>query len=945
MGLEMQDTDRNESRDSGVIYRFGLFALDMRALSLTRNGLRIKLQDQPFQLLAFLLERSGEVVTREELRQQLWPGNTFVDFDKSLGVAVLKVREALGDSATNPTFLETLPRRGYRFIAPVTVEPKSPVSTEERAEEKSGASVQPVSALAGAVPIPTPISTPIAVPVPEAVPIHGLSDSDLTRQAAQMRRRKLWTRVALVCVTMGLGLAAFHFRPGLMHGAVSVPRSGSQTKLRHSVAVLGFRNVSGSATEDWLSTAFTEMLNTELGANGDLLLVSGEDVVNAEHDLSLHLEDTLAKDTLTRLRSSLGADVVVVGSYTLLKDGQKNQIRLDIRAQDTALGETITEDAITGEQSDLFDIAAQAGSRLRESLDPALSLAPGREAPRFQGSTNQVALQFFSEGRARSYDFDFVGARDFLKRAVAADPEFALAHSALSEAWSRLGYENEARNEAKVALRCARGLAPETALAIQGQYRETLADWSGAAAAYRTLRNLFPDNLNYGLRLASAQLHLNPADAASTLGSLRKLPSPVGDDPRIDLMDASVMIHYDLPKARAAAERAISKASAQGATLMVARGYGVLCQQGSSGSESIDRSISECMLARNSYLSAGDRNNAARTLNDLAFLFYQHGDLDKAEQMWRQAIDVFRAVGDTEGLAASSNNVGDVLLTRGKLTEARKLLEQAIAGYQLVGDQSGIALAKTDLGSIALQRAELSEAQANYGKAFAIGSETGDKSASAFGLAGLGQVAMERDLLPEAREKYQAALKLRKEIGEKETVLQTRVALARLAIEEGNAADAERESNLCVDELDTAEMRDDELEAGLVLTKALLEQEKTAAAKSEMAKLRPLNEKTENRDLSLRFSLEIGEIFFAEHDLASARTLLEMVYKAAESSGYAEISEEAQMNLAHLQFRTGDRADASRQLVILEARAKNAGLELLAKKAHEIQMNLFNEHK
>jgi DNA-binding winged helix-turn-helix (wHTH) protein/tetratricopeptide (TPR) repeat protein len=939
----MEDTNRNDSRAPEVIYRFGLFALDVSALSLTRNGLRIKLQDQPLQLLAFLLEKNGQIVTREELRQRLWPGNTFVDFDKSLGVAVLKVREALGDSATNPTFLETLPRRGYRFIAPVTAELKSQGSPDGLVEEKSKPSGQPDPTLA--VPVPTPVSVLTPAPVPETAPISGSFDSDTVLQGAKMRRRKLWTRVAILCVTAGLGFAAFHLRPALKHAAASPLVSGSQTKLRHSVAVLGFRNVSGSATEDWLSTAFTEMLNTELGANGDLLLVSGEDVENAKHDLSLTLEDTLAKETLTRLRSSLGADVVVVGSYTLLKDGQKNRIRLDFRAQDTALGETITADAITGEQSDLFDIAAQAGSRLRESLDPALSLAPGRDAPRFQGSTNQVALQFFSEGRARSYDFDFVGARDFLKRAVAADPEFALAHSALSEAWSKLGYENEARDEAKVALRCARGLAPETALAIQGEYRETLSDWAGAAAAYRTLRNLFPDNLTYGLRLASAQLHLNPADAASTLGSLRKLPSPVGDDPRIDLMDASVMIYYDLPKARAAAKRAISKASAQGATLMVARGYGVLCQQGSSGSQSIDQSISECMLARNSYLSAGDRNNAARTLNDLAFLLYQHGDLDKAEEMWRQAIDVFRAVGDTEGLAASSNNVGDVLLTRGKLTEARKLLEQAIAGYQLVGDRSGIALVKADLGSIALQKAELSEAQANYEKAFAIGSEIGDKSASAFGLAGLGEVAMNGDRLREAREKFEAALRLRKEIGEKETVLQTRVALARLAIEEGNAADAEREANVCRDELDKAEMRDDELEAGLVLTRALLEQSKTVEAKSEMAKLRPLNEKTENRDLSLRFSLELGEILFAEHDLRSARTLLEVTEKAAQSSGSAGVSWEAQMALAEVQRASGDASGAASQLRSLELRERKAGLVLLAKKTHEVQMNPFNEHK
>ena len=160
----MEDTNRNDSRAPEVIYRFGLFALDVSALSLTRNGLRIKLQDQPLQLLAFLLEKNGQIVTREELRQRLWPGNTFVDFDKSLGVAVLKVREALGDSATNPTFLETLPRRGYRFIAPVTAELKSQGSPDGLVEEKSKPSGQPDPTLA--VPVPTPVSVLTPAPVP-----------------------------------------------------------------------------------------------------------------------------------------------------------------------------------------------------------------------------------------------------------------------------------------------------------------------------------------------------------------------------------------------------------------------------------------------------------------------------------------------------------------------------------------------------------------------------------------------------------------------------------------------------------------------------------------------------------------------------------------------------------------------------------------------------------
>src|ERR1035438_8730841 len=295
-----------------------------------------------------------------------------------------------------------------------------------------------------------------------------------------------------------------------------------------------------------------------------------------------------------------------------------------------------------------------------------------------------------------------------------------MAHSSLARAWSGLGYEAQERDEAKRALQLAQNLPPETALAIQGQYQQSINDWQGAVLTYQKLFSLFPDNLTYGLQLAGIQNRINPADAMPTLAALRTLPAPVGSDPRIDLMEASVLIGQDLPKARAAAQHAISKASAQGAMLMMARGYGILCQQDSSNGGSMDQSIAECDLARNSYISAGDQNNAARTLNDLAGLYFLHGDLDKAESMWREAIEVFRRVGDTEGVAASSNNVGDVLLERGKLVEARELLQQALTGYKLIGDRSGTALAMVDLGEIALQKADLPDAKRDYEQTIAI---------------------------------------------------------------------------------------------------------------------------------------------------------------------------------------------------------------------------------
>jgi DNA-binding winged helix-turn-helix (wHTH) protein len=107
------------SHNNGKIARFGVFEVDFNAGELRKSGVKLRLQGQPFQVLALLLDRAGDVVTRDELRQRLWPSDTFVDFDHSLNTAINKVRDVLGDSASTPRYVETLARRGYRFIAPV----------------------------------------------------------------------------------------------------------------------------------------------------------------------------------------------------------------------------------------------------------------------------------------------------------------------------------------------------------------------------------------------------------------------------------------------------------------------------------------------------------------------------------------------------------------------------------------------------------------------------------------------------------------------------------------------------------------------------------------------------------------------------------------------------------------------------------------------------------
>jgi DNA-binding winged helix-turn-helix (wHTH) protein len=162
---------QNHSR----IARFGVFELDLNAGELRKSGVKLRLQEQPFQVLALLLDRAGQVVTRDELQQKLWPSDTFVDFDHSLNTAINKVREALGDSASSPRYVETLARRGYRFIAPVQADIQSvtsPIATSPIATNIA-TTLEPASHSASHLP-PVTIHPELEVPIPRRSLTRGL---------------------------------------------------------------------------------------------------------------------------------------------------------------------------------------------------------------------------------------------------------------------------------------------------------------------------------------------------------------------------------------------------------------------------------------------------------------------------------------------------------------------------------------------------------------------------------------------------------------------------------------------------------------------------------------------------------------------------------------------------------------------------------------------------
>jgi DNA-binding winged helix-turn-helix (wHTH) protein len=224
------------------VFHFGVFEADLRSGELRRNGVKVKLHDQPFQVLAMLLERPGELVTREEIGQRLWPADTFVDFDHGLNNAVNRLREALGDSANKPGFIETLPRRGYRFIMPV----QSGIRARMEAIQWPPLDIPPREPGDG-IEAAAPTGLPAPVPLP-----------------AGRRDRRVGVAVALViAVLLSVGVVVLR----------KAPWRSADAPIQ-SLVVLPLENVSGDPSQEYFADGMTDSLITELAGLGDKRVIS-----------------------------------------------------------------------------------------------------------------------------------------------------------------------------------------------------------------------------------------------------------------------------------------------------------------------------------------------------------------------------------------------------------------------------------------------------------------------------------------------------------------------------------------------------------------------------------------------------------------------------------------------------------------------------------------------
>jgi DNA-binding winged helix-turn-helix (wHTH) protein/tetratricopeptide (TPR) repeat protein len=937
-----------------IFYEFDTFRIDPEERVLSQTGTPIPLTPKAFEILVILVQHSERVVLKDDLMKQLWP-DSFVE-EANLTQNIFMLRKALGESGRSYRYIVTIPGRGYRFATKV-------IEVSEGDTDRH--QVVP-SQLAPSQPLQKQPSGEILT-LPPVVPGNHTS-----------RRYLILGGGFVVLLLLTGGLLYRHF------GMASHPTTSGSViptiPVRRSVAVLGFQNVSGQADEGWLSTAISEMLSTELAAGEELRMVSGEDVARMKQELPWKGEGSLAKDTLVRIHRDLGSDFLVLGSYTVLGEKGKQQLRLDLRLQDARNGEIVAELGETGTEADLFDLLSRAGVQLRGKLSvPGISPA---DAGIVKASlpSNPEAARLYSEGLARLRVLDALAARDLLQKAIAVDPKHPLPHSALAQALSVLGYDEKARDEAKSAFDLSKDLPREQQLWIEGRYREFSKDWKKAIEVYRTLYTFTPDNLDYGLRLAAAQDGGgNSKDALATVETLRNLPFPERDDPRIDLAEADAAESLsDFHRAQQLAESAARKGDAQGAPLLTARALERECYA-FKGLSQTRQAKDACQSARTIANKLGDRNDAAWALNILANIATDEGDLTEAKKMYLEALAVFRQIGSKTYTAGALGNLAIVELSLGDLTASRQMHEESLKIYREVGNVNDAGLELMNIGIILQQQGELAEARNMYEgslamarqaenkanqemaltnlgellfesgdlpssqKAFeeasSLGHEVGEQSVLSYAVVGLGDVLRQEGDLEGARKKYEESLAARNQLGEKETAAQSRVALSLISIEEGKLDEAEHSAREAADEFREQKAPADEATAQMVIARVLLARQQTPAARQAIDRALALALSSHSRDVHLSAQIIAARIRASSGEsIQSIRDLKEAAAEA-HKAGFLEGDFQARLAIGEIEMHSNQVAAGRNELSMLQQEAKVKNFILIAQKTGAVIKN------
>jgi DNA-binding winged helix-turn-helix (wHTH) protein/Flp pilus assembly protein TadD len=480
---------RANGEDLGLPIHFGAFEADLEAGELRKHGLKIKLQDQPFQILAMLLERPGQVVTREELQKRLWPDDTFVDFDRGLNRAVNRLREALGDSADVPRFVETLPKRGYRFVAPV-----------------EGPAPQPE----------------VREPQPE------------TPQTSAPPQTRLWAVVIVIVLLTGASVTYYYTR-----------RPAVLTE-RDTVVLADFDNRASDPAFDY---TLKQALAIDLEQSPFLQIVGDQQVANTLRLMFRDPDQPLTEDTARTLCQRIGSKAVLAGSIASLG----SEYVIGLRALNCETGDMIAqEQARADRKEEVLNALDKAASGLRRKLGESLASVRKYDRPFHEAlsTASLEAFQAYANGeRIVKRQGNFL-AIPLMRRATELDPNFAYAHSALGLLYGTLGEAKLSAEYTGKAYALRESVSEWEKFFISVEYHlQVTGDVEEAARLGQVWSQNYPRERTAHNRLAYAYNQLGQLE--SSLAEMQQARRLGGDNPLdIAALARAYMVLDRLPEAR-----------------------------------------------------------------------------------------------------------------------------------------------------------------------------------------------------------------------------------------------------------------------------------------------------------------------------------------------------------------------------------------------------------
>lgn len=458
------------SKGAEGVFRFGPYEVRARSRECRKHGTRLKLSGQPFLVLVALLERAGEVVSRDEIRRRLWPSDTFVDFEHGLNTSIKKVRSVLCDSASEPRYIETIPRLGYRFIAPVDSSAVQDVSEITPADLKQTDELSPTLSA---------INDPAATsPRDSSLEIASLESASLVPWPFSLAFAMLAVSVLLASVASTRSLRSF-FKTSL----------SPTSRTYNSLAVLPLQNLPRDASQDYFAEGITDEIITNFAQVADLRVISRTSAMRYKN----------TSKSAQQIGKELGIDAIVEG--TVERVG--NRVRVRVQLIDAASDRYLWANVYDREISDVLILESSVAHDVVEQIRgqiAAQSVFANSSGPR---PVDPTAYDAYLQGRYywnRRSSEDLSKSIQLFQQAISEDPDLAVAHAGLADAYSILGSDvlpvavaqTRARDAANKAISLDASLAEgHAAKALVAFYYDW--DWKTAGSEFETALRLNPN--------------------------------------------------------------------------------------------------------------------------------------------------------------------------------------------------------------------------------------------------------------------------------------------------------------------------------------------------------------------------------------------------------------------------------------------------------------------